>query len=72
MSRNFRNEGIDATHNPEFTMLEYYEAYSDADEQMAFAEKTIKTVVKKILKSGSIGYESGNIDFKKIYGGVVL
>ena len=65
LSRNFRNEGIDATHNPEFTMLEYYEAYSDADEQMAFAEKMIKTVVKKILKSGSIGYEGGNIDFSK-------
>ena len=47
LSRNFRNEGIDATHNPEFTMLEYYEAYSDADEQMAFAEKMIKTVIKK-------------------------
>lgn len=65
LSRNFRNEGIDVTHNPEFTMLEYYEAYSDAKKQMALAEKMLKTVVKKILKKGIVGYEGGNIDFLK-------
>ena len=37
-ARNFRNEGIDVTHQPEFTVLEYYEAYSDATKQMAFVE----------------------------------
>ncbi|MEK7124404.1 MAG: amino acid--tRNA ligase-related protein, partial [Patescibacteria group bacterium] len=65
LSRNFRNEGIDATHNPEFTMLEYYEAYSDADKQMEFSEKMLRTVVKKIWKSGNPTYEGATIDFSK-------
>src|SRR3989338_532180 len=50
LGRNFRNEGIDATHNPEFTMLEFYEAYSDAKKQRVFTEKMIKHLVKKVLK----------------------
>ncbi len=51
IGRNFRNEGIDVTHNPEFTMLEFYEAYSDAPKQMVFVEKLIKEVVKTINPS---------------------
>jgi len=42
IARDFRNEGIDTTHNPEFTMLEFYEAYSDAKKQRAFVEKMIR------------------------------
>lgn len=42
IARDFRNEGIDTTHNPEFTMLEFYEAYSDAAKQRAFVEEMIK------------------------------
>src|ERR1035437_5379616 len=49
IARDFRNEGIDATHNPEFTILEYYESYSDASKQMAFVEKMLKTLVKNIF-----------------------
>ena len=45
IARNFRNEGIDATHNPEFTMLESYEAYRDADYLMGFAERLVKAAV---------------------------
>ncbi|MFA6338926.1 MAG: lysine--tRNA ligase [Candidatus Paceibacterota bacterium] len=48
IGRNFRNEGIDVTHNPEFTMLEFYESFSSASKQMAFTEKLIKALVKKI------------------------
>ncbi|MEI7777308.1 MAG: lysine--tRNA ligase [bacterium] len=51
IGRNFRNEGIDVTHNPEFTMLEFYEAYSDASKQMVFVEKLIKEVVKTVSPS---------------------
>ncbi|MBX4216171.1 hypothetical protein KW797_04455 [Candidatus Parcubacteria bacterium] len=54
LGRNFRNEGIDVTHNPEFTMLEYYEAYSDAARQMAFVEKLVKSVVKKATKKTAV------------------
>lgn len=42
IARDFRNEGIDHTHNPEFTMLEFYEAYSDAEKQRAFVETMIR------------------------------
>lgn len=52
LGRNFRNEGIDATHNPEFTMLEFYAAYETAASQMAFVEKMLKTLVKKLIKKG--------------------
>ncbi len=48
VSRNFRNEGIDQTHNPEFTMLEFYEAYSNVAKQQKFVERLLKRVVKKI------------------------
>jgi len=65
LSRNFRNEGIDVTHNPEFTMLEYYEAYSDAALQMAFVEKMLKSIVKKVQKTPSVPHEGGVIDFGK-------
>jgi len=65
LSRNFRNEGIDVTHNPEFTMLEFYESFSDADKQMAFTEKLIKETVKKIDKTGKLSYLDHKIDFTK-------
>lgn len=46
IARDFRNEGIDHTHNPEFTMLEFYEAYSDAERQRAFVENMFKRLAK--------------------------
>ncbi len=49
LGRIFRNEGIDVTHNPEFTMLEYYEAFADADSQRAFAEKLVREVFTAAL-----------------------
>ncbi|MFA5841541.1 MAG: lysine--tRNA ligase [Candidatus Paceibacterota bacterium] len=70
LNRNFRNEGIDVTHNPEFTMLEFYEAYSDADKQMAFVEKILKQVVKKTFKKTSVSFEDGSIDFGKKFASV--
>ncbi|MBI4692199.1 MAG: lysine--tRNA ligase [Candidatus Terrybacteria bacterium] len=50
LGRNFRNEGIDATHNPEFTMIEVYEAYQDAEGLRKFIEKIIKALIKKLSK----------------------
>lgn len=50
IARDFRNEGIDMTHNPEFTMIEWYEAFSDASKQMQFVESMLKTIVKEIYK----------------------
>lgn len=63
VSRNFRNEGIDATHNPEFTMLEFYEAYSDAAKQRAFVAKLMLTLVKELTGGTAISYNAQTIDF---------
>ena len=65
IGRNFRNEGIDVTHNPEFTMLEFYESFSDAAKQRVFVEKLIKLVVKATTKKTSLPYDNTTIDFSK-------
>lgn len=65
LGRLFRNEGIDVTHNPEFTTVEYYEAYADAEKYMAFSEKLLQTVIKKIFKKTIIEYDGEKIDFSK-------
>jgi len=59
----FRNEGIDKAHNPDFTMLEFYWAYSDYKELMKFTEKFISSVVKKALGGTKIKYEGRELDF---------
>ncbi|MFH1170910.1 MAG: lysine--tRNA ligase [Candidatus Vogelbacteria bacterium] len=65
LSRCFRNEGIDATHNPEFTMLEFYEAYSNAATQRAFVEELVKKLVRKITKTASLTYNTQLINFSE-------
>ena len=60
LNRNFRNEGIDVTHSPEFTMLEFYSAYETAKDQRDFTEKMIKQIVKKIHDANSFA-NNGNI-----------
>ncbi len=64
IARDFRNEGIDTTHNPEFTMLEFYEAYSDAPRQMTFVEKMFKSLVKILFKKTTINWGEEVIDLK--------
>ena len=63
--KDFRNEGIDWSHNPEFTMLEFYESFSTADAQRDFVEKIFKTLVKKIRKTAKITWNDQEIDFSK-------
>lgn len=65
IGRNFRNEGIDMTHNPEFTMLEFYAAYETCASQMAFVEKLVKTLVKVVLRGTKIKSGEDNIDVSK-------
>src|SRR4029434_8235751 len=48
LHRNFRNEGISARHNPEFTMLEFYAAYMDVNGMMDFCEELLSTVALKV------------------------
>ncbi len=65
IARNFRNEGIDVTHNPEFTMLEFYESFSDAPKQMKFVEEMIRTLVQDICGGNEMSFEDKKIDFSK-------
>lgn len=54
----FRNEGIDRTHNPEFTMLEAYAAYWDYEDMMTFAEKLYETIALELFGTTQIPYEN--------------
>ena len=66
INRNFRNEGIDATHNPEFTMLEFYQAYSDYRDLMKLSEELLASLAEKICGSKKIPYGEHELDFSKI------
>ena len=63
LSRNFRNEGISTKHNPEFTMLELYEAYGDYHSMMQITEELIVYILKNVLGSLEIEYRGNKIDF---------
>lgn len=63
IGKNFRNEGIDRSHNPEFTMLEFYEAYTDYNYQMKQFEELISTLALKITGSMKVQYQGQEIDF---------
>ncbi|MDO8658967.1 MAG: lysine--tRNA ligase [Candidatus Parcubacteria bacterium] len=61
----FRNEGIDTTHNPEFTMLESQEAYGDAKSQRVFIEALFKHLVKEIFGKDKIVIDEVSLDFSE-------
>lgn len=63
IGKNFRNEGIDRSHNPEFTMLEYYEAYTDYIDQMKQFEEIIAFVAKEVTGSTKVIYQDKELDF---------
>lgn len=63
LGRNFRNEGVDYSHNPEFTMLEFYWAYSDYKEGMKFTEKFLSSLVKSVTGKKQIEHEGRKINF---------
>jgi lysyl-tRNA synthetase class 2 len=61
--QNFRNEGIDRSHNPEFTMLEWYEAFTDYHSQMEQFESLVAQVTKEVTGSMEVTYQGTRIDF---------
>lgn len=63
LNRNFRNEGLDRTHNPEFTMLEIYEAYADLRRMKALIEGLITRVAQKVFGSLVVGGGDQAINF---------
>ncbi|HJZ18773.1 MAG TPA: lysine--tRNA ligase [Candidatus Nanoarchaeia archaeon] len=64
IARNFRNEGIDRWHNPEFTMMEIYQAYADYNDMMDLFEGIYEHVAKKINGSTKVKFRGIEIDFK--------
>jgi lysyl-tRNA synthetase, class II len=65
INRNFRNEGIDRTHNPEFTMLEFYEAYSEYEDLIRLTEDLISGIVERVCGQEVIEYGEQKIDFTR-------
>ena len=65
INRNFRNEGLSTRHNPEFTMLEFYEAYRDYRYLMDFSESLFREVAQKVLGKTLIIYQGKELDLGK-------
>jgi lysyl-tRNA synthetase class 2 len=63
INKNFRNEGIDHRHNPEFTMLEFYLAYADYNDLMVLTEEMLSGLVMSVSGSHKIRYRGTEIDF---------
>jgi len=64
-AKDFRNEGIDRTHNPEFLQMECYQAYADYNDMMELTEDLFNFVAKKIIGKTKIVYQGHEIDLKK-------
>ncbi|HCC80932.1 MULTISPECIES: lysine--tRNA ligase [unclassified Methylophaga] len=65
INRNFRNEGLSTRHNPEFTMVEFYQAYADFNDLMDLTEDMLRTVTQNVLGSSKVHYQGLDIDFAK-------
>ena len=65
INRNFRNEGLSTRHNPEFTMVEFYQAYSDYRDMMDLTEDMLRTVARDVLGKTEIEYQGETFDFGK-------
>ncbi len=67
VNRNFRNEGISTRHNPEFTMVEFYQAYADYEDLMNFTETLMHHLCDEVMGTRQIAYQEHVIDFDKPY-----
>ena len=71
-AKTFRNEGMDRTHNPEFTMMEIYVAYKDYNWMMNFTEKLLEFCATEVNKSSKTTFGEHEIDFKAPYARVTM
>lgn len=67
INRNFRNEGISTQHNPEFTMLEFYQAYADYQDMMALTERLMRHVAQAVLGALVFEYGGQTISFERFH-----
>jgi len=65
INRNFRNEGVSSKHNPEFTMIEFYQTYANYLDMMDLTEELLKNVVNSVKNTLTITYQGQNLDFDK-------
>ncbi len=66
--KDFRNEGIDRQHSPEFTQIEFYWAYADYEELMQFTEEMLTSVIKEVVGDLKVEFEGNIIDFTPPWG----
>ncbi len=65
INRNFRNEGLSTRHNPEFTMLEFYQAYSDYNDLIELTGELLRGIAETVLGSSTFTYQGTTIDFSQ-------
>lgn len=65
INRNFRNEGISTRHNPEFTMIEFYQAYAHYEDLIYFTENLLRFLCDEVLQQQRIPYQGHTIDFSQ-------
>jgi lysyl-tRNA synthetase class 2 len=65
INRNFRNEGLSTRHNPEFTMVEFYEAYATYEDLMDLTEQMLRGMAEEVIGSSLIHYQGEDYDFGK-------
>ena len=63
INRNFRNEGVSTRHNPEFTMVEFYQAYADYTDLMSLTEEMFSHIAFEVNGTEKIEYQGNTIDF---------
>jgi lysyl-tRNA synthetase class 2 len=72
INRNFRNEGLSTRHNPEFTMLELYQAYADYDDLMNLVERVFRGLADAVASGRQLSYQGTTIDFEQPFRRVTI
>ncbi|MCZ6781734.1 MAG: lysine--tRNA ligase [Proteobacteria bacterium] len=72
IGHNFRNEGVSRKHNPEFTMMECYQAYADYRDMMGLVEDMFREIAEKVLGTSQLTYQGVQIDFGKPWARVTM
>jgi len=67
INRNFRNEGLSTRHNPEFTMLEFYQAYADYHDLIDLTEELLRTLAEEVLGNTTVHYQGHDYDFSQAF-----